>query len=533
MFVGTQRGVGPSWQDLQAFCRIVSDDFVRASLQLMGSTPDPSASVVIENINLLADERPVESRRAKRLIDLHLSRTDVELIDGVPTAMLDTSIRFADFARLFENGDRSHEANIWRLGVALFDEIDLKLPPGSDDDLTLRIAEIRRKLALSKWLENAVAPLVDHDLLAANGNPEKIFTLLSGNQVDRAVQAAIDGNDMRLSTLVAQIGGPDVFREEVLRQLDDWRKFQVNPLLSTGYRRLYALLAGIMDVSPGDPARGTDHCADVIISAGLDWKRAFGLRLWYGNPFDHTITDVLSTYETDLQAKHRPATPLPAYLERRISVTREWKMASEPTDVLYGMIKLYSDVTIPLDDVLRARDCSPSPLDARMQWHLYMLLSQALYKRDFADRYEGLSPVADGITTAYAAQLEESGNWTQAAFVLAHLETAEGRFNAIRALLLRHPESTESEEAFLLDRLAIPQTWLHEAKAAAFAAKDDAYEEYGSLIRAELFEAAHRVLLDKLAIEPIIRADYALLRRLCEMLVGSEPEGWDYGGKVS
>lgn len=489
--------------------------------------------MIIENIDLLAEAKPVESARAKRLIDLHLTRTDVELFDGVPTARLDTSIRFADFARLFENGDRSHEANIWRLGVALFDEVELKLPPGSDDDLIIRIAEIRRKLALSKWLENAVVPLVDHDLVSANGTPEKIFTLLSGNQIDRAVQAAIDGNDMRLSTLVAQVGGSEVFREEVLRQLEDWQKYKVNPLLSSAYRRLYALLAGIMDVSPGDPTRGSDHCADVIISSELDWKRAFGLRLWFGNPFDHTVTDVLSTYTTDLKSRHKPATPLPAYAEKPTQLAKQWIMSSQPTDILYGMIKLYSDVTISLDDVLRARDCSASPLDARLQWHLYMLLAQALHKRDFADRYEGLSSVADGITAAYAAQLEEEGDWTRAAFILAHLETAEGRYNAIKALLLRHPESTASEEAFLLDRVAIPETWLHESRAAAFASRDDAYEQYHSLIRAELFDSAHRVLLDKLAIEPIIRGDWALLRRLCEKLASSEPEGWEYGGKVS
>ena len=347
-------------------------------------------------------------------------------IDGTPFAILDPSTRFANFASLFDAGDRSHEANIWRLGVALFDEIDLQLPAGANNDLTRRISEIRRKLALGKWLENAVAPSVDHDLLSASSTPDKIFTLLSGNQLERAVQAAIDGNDMRLATLASQIGGPEPFRAEMMRQLEAWQAYKANPLIAVGYRRVYAMLAGIMDVSPGDKSRGSDGCPDVPISAGLDWKRAFGLRLWYGNPFDNTITNVLETYNTSLSTPHAPAKPLPDYLEKPTTQHTQWTMGTKPTDVLYGLIRLYSDVTISLEDVLRARNCSPSPLDARLQWHLYLLLARALQKRDFADREEGYSALADGITSAYAAQLEKGGEWTKAAFVLLHLETDDG-----------------------------------------------------------------------------------------------------------
>jgi len=500
------------------------------------SASAPEASIVIEPLQLLADTKQAEIGRAKRLLDFHLDNSEVQAVDEVPFALPNSAIRFGDLAKLFEGGDRSHEANLWRLGVALFDEIDLRLPRGSPENLADRISEVRRKLALSKWLEDAVAPSVDHDLVSAPANgPEKIFTFLSGNQIDRAVQAAIDGGDMRLATLISQIGGSEEFRAEMQRQLDEWSKYKVNPLISDGYRRLYALLAGIMDVSEGDASRGADGCKDVIISAGLDWKRAFGLRLWYGNPFEHTIVDVLAAYASDLEAQARiaPAKPLPAYIEKPGKLAKEWTMGTEPSDILYGLIKLYSDPALSLDDVLRARDCSASPLDARLQWHLALLLSWALKKRDFADRDgTAYSAVFDGITSAYAAQLEEVGEWTDSAFVLLHLQIAETRGQALKALIHRHPNPSTAERAFLLDYCQIPQTWLHEAKAAELAAKDDVYGEFKACLEAELFERAHRLLLSKLAIEAIVRGDHALLKRLCGMLEGNEPEGWEYGGKV-
>ena len=106
------------------------------------------------------------------------------------------------------------------------------------------------------------------------------------------------------------------------------------------------------------------------------------------------------------------------------------------------------------------------------------------------------------------------------------------RTTAIKALLGRHPSSTEDEKRFLIDKLLIPETWLHEVKAAQLASENDAFGEFQELIRAGLVDRAHRVLVDKLAVEAAIRHDLSLLKRLCGMFKGREPEGWDYGGKV-
>lgn len=390
------------------------------------SKPATAAEVTIEDVSLLSEEVRAEASKAERLLRLHLDQTMIETYEGIPQASLSPSIRFHDFAALFDAGDRSHEATLFRLGQALFDEIDLRLPADSSPELVHNILAIRRKIALSKWLENAVAPSVDSDLLKNGENrPAKLFSLLSGNSVSRAVDMALEGDDMRLASLMSQIGRTGEFREEIQRQLDDWSKYHADSVISVEYRRIYALLAGITDISVGNKSRGSDSSPDVLISKDLDWKRAFGLRLWYACPFETSISNVFSDFNESLNHPNPPATPLPPYLE--ITQSSRWNTPTRPTDVLYNLIRLYSDTTISLEQVLSARDSSSSPTDLRLPWHLYQLLSRVLQKRDFLDRdEEGYSAQADRLTQAYASQLEQTGQWTYAAFVLLHLETVEG-----------------------------------------------------------------------------------------------------------
>lgn len=390
------------------------------------SVPPTSAQVIIEDVSLLSEEVKIETLRSQRILRLHLDQTTIEIYDGIPQATLSPSIRFHDFATLFDAGDRSYEAKVFRLGQALFDEIDLRLPINSKDSLVDTILSIRRKLALSKWLENAVAPSVDSDLLKNGENrPAKVFSLLSGHSVARAVDMALEGNDMRLASLISQIGRTGGFREEISRQLDDWAKYHADAVISVEYRRIYALIAGITDISPGNKSRGSDSSPDVLISQDLDWKRAFGLRLWYACSFETTISEVFQDFDESLNAPHPPAKHLPPYLE--INKSSRWNLPTKPTDVLYNLIRLYSDTAVSLEQVLSARDSSSSPTDLRLPWHLYQLLSRVLQKRDFLDRdEEGYSAQADRLTQAYASQLEQTGQWTYAVFVLLHLETIEG-----------------------------------------------------------------------------------------------------------
>ena len=106
------------------------------------------------------------------------------------------------------------------------------------------------------------------------------------------------------------------------------------------------------------------------------------------------------------------------------------------------------------------------------------------------------------------------------------------REKALRALLHRHPEPTVDDESFLVS-LRVPVTWIHQAKASRLASAGDAFAQYHELLLGGLYDHAHRILVDSLAPEAVLREDMALLRRLCEPLGKFKPDGWEYSGKVS
>lgn len=91
-------------------------------------------------------------------------------------------LNFASFVPLFASTDASSLAPMFRLGSALFDPIDLHLNRSRAEtsttdrtsinpDIRNRVQLLRRKKALSNWLEEVVRPSVDSDLRTqANGS---------------------------------------------------------------------------------------------------------------------------------------------------------------------------------------------------------------------------------------------------------------------------------------------------------------------------------------------------------------------------
>lgn len=378
-----------------------------------------------------------------RTLALQLEHTPIEIDDDlVPYPLPHPDLRFSHFCATLSPSDRSSEAQLWRLGHALFDEIlDLNLPEECGALVGAHLTEVRRRDLLEQWLADVVKGSVEEHLRAIASESEgkdtgakRVFALLSGHQVERACEAALEANDVRLATLVAQAGGDDEYREDIYLQLAKWREYRVDAHISNDYRRVYEVLCGNMGVSEG-VAKGdkVDGADTILISAGLDWKRALGIQLWYGS-FQSSVATSLEQYQAATVAGNAVAPPLPLYVERpKQSTTTTWRASDEaPSDPLFQLIKIFTDPTHPLESALESRNFGSSPLDCRLPWHLYILFSRVLRRRDFQDRvdmgedmeegYEGNSVRADMVTESYAAQLELQGEWTWAAFILLHLE---------------------------------------------------------------------------------------------------------------
>lgn len=221
-----------------------------------------------------------------------------------PEACAHQSLRFGAFSSVFDRDDRSQEASLWRLGVALFDEIDLRLPPTAPQDLVSRVTSLRRKAALSAWLSHAVSSTVEVESrahVAASRDAALVFSYLTGHQLERACSAALDAGDLRLATLLAQIGGGDAtFRQDVNQQLSTWRSEGVDAHITKDHRRIYELLAGNVGLSKGTSSvrEAIDQVEDLAIAGGLDWKRAFGLHLWYDVPASTPLISAFERYES-------------------------------------------------------------------------------------------------------------------------------------------------------------------------------------------------------------------------------------------
>jgi nuclear pore complex protein Nup98-Nup96 len=133
-----------------------------------------------------------------KLLQHHLTNTNIILDDGgvpgaspepLPSMSMDSarspstikSLDFASFASIFSSTDSSGTASLFRLGVSLFDPLDLHLdgqhsppsftaPPIITPDIRNCVVSLRRKAALGQWLEEVSKPAIDSDLRSkANG----------------------------------------------------------------------------------------------------------------------------------------------------------------------------------------------------------------------------------------------------------------------------------------------------------------------------------------------------------------------------
>lgn len=351
----------------------------------------------------------------------------------VPNVTPNRNLNFASFASLFPNSDHSHLASVFRLGHALFDTLDDHLDENVQSDVRVRVLSLRRVDALSTWLKSAVSSSVEQELKThASGDAAKLaFIHLSGNQVEKAVDALINGGDVRLASLIAQIPGDGSFRYDIHQQLRIWKEEKVDAFIDEDVLRLYALASGEIYIHEGS---GNNR---VEVSKGLDWLRAFALQVWYASMLDTTLRNTFEEYEERYQDSHgKVAGPIPWYSKSSS------KAESTVTDGLFSLMKLALVTSTTLESTLLPLSFSPNPRDFSLCWFLYVLLSRSLRLRDFSDRraiatnddgsidddysIDGYSLTADILTTSFASQLEQDGLVQEAAFVLLIMEDDDG-----------------------------------------------------------------------------------------------------------
>lgn len=451
----------------------------------------------------------------------------------IPSAQLNTP-SLADLAQSLDGDSASvtHEKLVWELASILFDK---QLPLA--DGRRVSTESSARKTRLSQFWKSLVQRTSTTAANLATSYEEKAIAYLSGNLVPEACKELVEGQDFHLATLVSLIGASEQAKASIREQLQSWRKSDMLSEYSQPIRAIYELLGGNVCCCEG--VLGVpieDRVSRFVISErfGLDWKRAFGLRLWYAISKDEEISAAVSKFESDITAGQETL-PQPWYREQGVRPLWDDKNAENRQDILWGLLQLYSAPSVDLQSVLRPENAQLSPLDSRLSWQLGVALLSTGKVNFGTHNTEKL----DASTLSFASQLSNEGSWLDAIFVLLHLSDPVARLRAVQELLGRNAGNIglETGDTFktLVNDFKIPAAWIWEARALYMrSVREDHAGEVECLLRAGAFIEAHRVLVDHVAPIAVVEQDYERLSGLVTPFRGREgsiPE-WATGGEI-
>ena len=429
---------------------------------------------------------------------------------------------------------------IWDLMKILFDDYDDGFSEGIPASEQTRFAHRVRKDRLATYWSQLCKEDALEAVSRAQSPEERAIAYLSMNMVVEACKALSEGKDYRLATLVAQIGGDKAMHNDMAEQVSSWRQLNVLSEINEPIRALYEMLAGNVCECEGKRGALEDRTPNFTVSErfGLDWTRAFGLRLWYSVLDDDPIEVAIDNYLNDLKDKET-ARPKPWFFDEQ-GRTPSWldPAPNQREDVLWGLLKLYAEhrkgsTETRLSDVLAPESVGGSPMDCRHSFELYHALSTILPSH-------ASDETADKLAISFASELESASHWLWAIFALLHLSDKQQRQVMIKDLLTRHavdiPDVNDHAiTQIIFDTFKIPTAWVYEAKAIyARAVLGDPIAEVHFLQQAGSWAEAHHVLCANVAPRAIVEQDHtALAKLLAEFEAADETlHDWRTGGGV-
>uniref|UniRef100_A0A6A7FXC8 Nuclear pore complex protein Nup98-Nup96 n=2 Tax=Hirondellea gigas TaxID=1518452 RepID=A0A6A7FXC8_9CRUS len=304
---------------------------------------------------------------------------------------------------------------------------------------------------VSQWVERVCSAGVRREVQAvmdaaaantdnnsADSHLEAVFSHLTAREIHNACDLLQEKGDHHLALLLAQVCmGDDTPRQIIAKQLANWAECGADTTMSPSRLVLYVLASGQATYNSGSGL--------VNICKGLDWRRALAVHLWYICPSTCTVSEALLEYERGaglVQDSLSPSSsycqePLPQYLGEH---TLPDSVSRVSYDICYHLLKLYTQPSYRLDQLLNPATNTPDPLDVTTSW-LVMALIHSL-------GYTHVNPiVANGIHLAMAAHLESAGLWHWAIFVLLSLKQENCRGAEVRSVLSRHVQIVEGIES--------------------------------------------------------------------------------------
>ncbi|KAJ9151205.1 Nuclear protein 96-domain-containing protein [Pleurostoma richardsiae] len=502
-------------------------------------TVEKEGLMSLTKLNIVSENRDVRfakfsNESAAKALSNHIAMTKFTSSGGVPEASLDPVPNLKAFfhEQDMQNPGNAHEKLVWELASILFDDVraEAGLQSSHNEESQLRRA------ALSNFWKGLVEEASSRSIGMARSPEEKAVASLSGHRVADACKHLLDGKNFRLATLVSLIGTSDLTKKDMREQVREWHEANVLSEFSEPLRAIYELLGGNVCICEGKKGAMENRMESFVISErfGLDWKQAFGLRLWYAISANDDVASAVRLFEEDVE-QDKEARPVTWFAEQGIPALWEDPDKATREDLLWGLLCLFADQDIDLEHVLRPENSQLSPLDFRLSWQLGRALLST-HKVSFSDNG---AEKADAATLSFAAQLTNEGSWLEAVFVLLHLSDPASRVKAIQDHLCHHAGQlgTEQSESFitLTQTFKIPAAWIWQAKALYMRSiKKDPSAEVHCLLRASAFAEAHKTFAKQVAPAAIIERDYEGLFGILKQFEGHENSipDWNLGGEI-
>ncbi|KXX75820.1 hypothetical protein MMYC01_207699, partial [Madurella mycetomatis] len=353
---------------------------------------------------------------------------------------------------------------------------------------------------LQNFWKQLVSEATSQALNQEPGLEEKAIICLAGNRVADACSNLLAAGNFRLATLVASIGTQN---KDIRAQLKDWRESNVLAEFSEPIRAIYELLAGNACVCPGIkgvPIENRVESFTISERFGLDWMRSFGLRLFYAWGGTSKVVEAVRSFQADIEQDREP----------------------EPDSPLWSLLKAFAN---------REFDWS----DARLGW----LMTKAIYATHKVEFGEDAAEKLDMASLSFASALTAQSHWVPATFVLLQLSDEASREAAVRDHLGRHAHrigaARNPASAFSsLRKFGVPVNWIWEAKALDYRSRQDARQEFLSLVWAENYSEANQAFVMRVGPDLVIERDFKRLFQYAQLLfrVRKKLPDWDRAAAV-
>lgn len=431
-----------------------------------------------------------------------------------------------------------NEKSTWTLASILFDELEPtafgNIPADAKATYEYRV---RKNLLGGFWASICFGD-AQKAVTGAASAEERALHYLSANALVKACEVLVEAKDFRLATLVAQLPADQVMAEDLAGQINEWRKLCVLSEMTEPIRALYEICAGNVGVCEGKKGPIEDQAKTFVISQrfGLDWRRAFGLRLWYATKAEEPAEAAIKLFYHGMR-NDEPVRPTPLFIKDGSQPADEESSSYE--DVHWGLLKLFaaSRSALPsqsLADIVLPHNAVGNPMDFRLSFQLYHALAHLFPAA--ADQSK-----ADRLSWDFAHQLESRGEWLWSVFILLHLSKPDLRQKALLDLLGRHAGDIPAEETIfpfnsLTRDFKIPAAWIWEAKALhARSALQDHSKEILYLQNAGNWAEAHTTLCQVVGPQCVIEQDFHTLKHLLKGFNAGKhtiEDAWRKGGEI-